>query len=91
MADIAVLASDLRGMLRSEFAGSQVEVFSCQVIDGRVISFEILLPGRKFTTKVPASIVQVANGSVTCHAPSRVTVTNHVTKRPLKRVLRMPL
>lgn len=88
---MARLTNDLRGILRSELAGVEVRIVGRQVVGGRLVSLLVLLPGSKFMTKVPPWMVESDDTSVTCHAPSRVTVTNHVTKRPLKRVPRMPL
>ena len=82
----------MNGVLRPELAGAEVEIIGKQVSGERVVSYYVLIPGVKFSVKLPARLVEgvaLDDSRVTCHTPSRVTVTNHVTKRSLRRMPRM--
>ena len=74
----ARLTDDLVGVLRPEFAGVEVDVVGRQYAGGRLISFDVVLPGKRFCTKVPAKLVEPAD--LATRAP-----------RALRRCALMPL
>ena len=80
---MARLVSNLEGILRPEFAGAEVLIVGRQICGGRLMSIDVVLPGRPFSTKLPPRLVESTPpdaSRVACHAVSRVTVT----RRPLR-------